>query len=214
MDGTLVDTEPYWMEAETDLVTSYGGTWTHDEAMQLVGKGLLDSAAILQGAGVEMDAQAIVEHLTDRVSEMLETKGVPFRPGARELLADLRDAGTPTALVTMSLHRMAERVVGLIDFDAFDLIVAGDQVSHPKPHPAPYLRAAELLDIDIADAVAIEDSTTGVASGVASGARTLGVPHLIPLDDTDAHALWPTLEGRTTADIVAFHADAATEGDR
>ena len=214
MDGTLVDTEPYWMEAETDLVTSYGGTWTHDEAMQLVGKGLLDSAAILQGAGVEMDAQAIVEHLTDRVSEMLETKGVPFLPGARELLADLREAVIPTALVTMSLHRMAERVVGLIDFDAFDLIVAGDQVSHPKPHPAPYLRAAELLDIDIADAVAIEDSTTGVASGVASGARTLGVPHLIPLDDTDAHALWPTLEGRTTADIVAFHADAATEGDR
>lgn len=218
MDGTLVDTEPYWMEAETDLVTSYGGSWTHDEAMQLVGKGLLDSAGILQAAGVEMEAEAIVQHLTDEVADKLRVQGVPFRPGARELLADLRAAGIPTALVTMSLRRMAERVVDLIDFDAFDLIVAGDEVSHPKPHPAPYLRAAELLEIDIAEAVAIEDSTTGVSSAVASGARTLGVPHLVPLDGHGAHELWPTLEGRTAADVVAFHAansgESTEEGTR
>ncbi len=218
MDGTLVDTEPYWMEAETDLVTSYGGSWTHDEAMQLVGKGLLDSAGILQAAGVEMEAEAIVQHLTDEVADKLRVQGVPFRPGARELLADLRAAGIPTALVTMSLRRMAERVVDLIDFDAFDLIVAGDEVSHPKPHPAPYLRAAELLEIDIAEAVAIEDSTTGVSSAVASGARTLGIPHLVPLDGHGAHELWPTLEGRTAADVVAFHAansgESTEEGTR
>jgi HAD superfamily hydrolase (TIGR01509 family) len=208
MDGTLVDTEPYWMEAESDLVASYGGNWTHGEAMQLVGKGLLDSAGILQNAGVEMEAEAIVQHLTDRVAEMLRTQGVPFRPGARELLADLRAAGIPTALVTMSLRRMADRVVGLMDFEAFDLVVAGDE------HPAPYLRAAELLEIDIAQAVIIEDSTTGVASGVASGALTLGVPHLVPLDGHGAHTLWPTLEGRTAADIVALHAASIEEGTR
>lgn len=206
MDGTLVDTEPYWMEAETALVTSYGGTWSHEEAMELVGKGLLDSAGILQAAGVDMEAEAIVQHLTDEVAEKLRTQGVPFRPGARELLADLRAAGIPTALVTMSLRRMAERVVELIDFDAFDLIVAGDEVTHAKPHPAPYLRAAELLEIDIADAVALEDSVTGLSSAVASGARTIGVPHLVPLDGLGAHELWPTLAGRTADDVVGFHA--------
>lgn len=201
MDGTLVDTEPYWMAAETQLVESFGGTWSHQDALQLVGKGLIDSALILRRAGVDMEPTAIVDHLTDRVAGILRTQGVPFRPGARELLRDLKDAGVPTALVTMSLRRMALSVTDLIDFEAFDLVVAGDDVEQPKPHPEPYLRASELLGIDITDAIVIEDSPTGLQAGLASGAVTLGVPHVVPLDDLGAHELWPTLHGRTTADL-------------
>ncbi|WP_281271922.1 HAD family hydrolase [Microbacterium bovistercoris] len=211
MDGTLIDTEPYWMAAETVLVESYGGTWTHEQALQLIGSGLLDSARVFQAAGVDLEAQEIVDRLTDSVLEALRTQGVPFRPGARELLADLRAAGIRTALVTMSLRRMASDVVDLIDFDAFDLVVAGDDVELPKPHPEPYLRAAELLGVDIADTVAIEDSRTGVASGVASGAVTVGVPNLIPLDGLGAHELWETLAGRTADDVIALHAQHAKE---
>lgn len=204
MDGTVVDTEPYWMAAETRLVESFGGTWSHEDALQLVGSGLIDSAVILQNAGVEMEAEAIVSHLTDSVQESLRTEGVPFRPGARELLSELKAAGVPTALVTMSLRRMALSVVDLIDFPAFDLVVAGDDVDNPKPHPEPYLQAAALLDIDIAEAIVIEDSPTGVRAGLASGAVTLGVPHIVSLDDLGAHALWPTLEGRRIADLVGL----------
>lgn len=211
MDGTLVDTEPYWMAAETALVESYGGTWTHEQAIQLVGNGLVDSATILQSAGVELDADAIISRLTDEVRDALATQGVPFRPGARELLRDLQTAGIRTALVTMSMRRMACSVVDTIEFDAFEHVVAGDDVEHPKPHPAPYLQAADLLGIDIADALVIEDSTTGLASGLASGAVTLGVPHMIPLDDAGAHALWPTLEGRTAADIAELFASVRAE---
>lgn len=206
MDGTLVDTEPYWMAAETALVESFGGTWTHEQAIQLVGNGLADSAMILRSAGVDMPAADIVDHLTDDVRTALATQGVPFRPGAQELIRELHSVGIRTALVTMSLGRMARSVVDLIDFDAFEHIVAGDDVEHPKPHPAPYLQAADLLDIDIADALVIEDSDTGVHAGIASGAVTLGVPHMIPLDDTGAHALWPTLEGRTADDVSAVFA--------
>lgn len=201
MDGTLVDTEPYWMAAESALVESFGGSWTHEQAMGLVGNGLTDSALILREAGVDMAADDIVAHLTDEVRSALATQGVPFRPGAQELIRDLQAAGIRTALVTMSLRRMARSVVDLIDFDAFEHIVAGDDVDHPKPHPAPYLQAADLLGIDIADAVVIEDSVTGLRSGIASGAVALGVPHMISLDDAGAHALWPTLEGRTADDI-------------
>jgi len=204
MDGTLVDTEPYWMTAETVLVESFGGTWTHQEALQLVGKGLMDSAAILQSAGVAMEADAIVQLLTDRVRESLRTQGVPFRPGAQELLHELREAGIRTALVTMSLRRMAEGVMDLIDFDAFELLVAGDDVVNPKPHPEPYLRGAELLGVEITEAVVIEDSPTGLRAGIASGAVTLGVPHVVPLDGLGAHELWPTLHGRTAQDIIAL----------
>ncbi|MGB4137188.1 MAG: HAD family phosphatase [Microbacterium sp.] len=206
MDGTLVDTEPYWMAAEVDLVASFGGTWTSEQALAMVGNGLLTSAEILRTAGVDMPAQDIVDLLTERVREALRTQGVPFRPGARELLADLRRSGVRTALVTMSLRRMAQEVVELIDFDAFDLIVAGDEVELPKPHPEPYLRAAELLGIDIADAVVIEDSRTGVAAGVASGAVTLGVPHMVPLEGAGAHELWPSLDGRSVSDLAQLHA--------
>ncbi|MFB8190526.1 HAD family hydrolase [Microbacterium sp. NPDC055988] len=202
MDGTLVDTEPYWMAAETALVESFGGSWSHEDALQLVGSGLLDSAVILQGAGVAMEAEAIVDHLTDAVQESLRSQGVPFRPGARELLRNLREAGIPTGLVTMSLRRMALSVVDLIDFEAFDIVVAGDDVDNPKPHPEPYLQAAALLDVDIADVVVIEDSPTGVRAGLASGALTLAVPHIVPLDHLGAHELWPTLAGRNAADLT------------
>ncbi|KAB1891645.1 HAD family phosphatase [Microbacterium oxydans] len=210
MDGTLVDTEPYWMAAETALVQSFGGSWTHEDALQLVGSGLIDSAVILQNAGVAMEAEAIVSHLTDVVQESLRTQGVPFRPGARELLRDLRDAGIPTGLVTMSLRRMALNVVDLIEFDAFDIVVAGDDVDNPKPHPEPYLQAAALLDVDIAEVIVIEDSPTGVRAGLASGALTLAVPHIVPLDHLGAHELWDTLDGRGAVDLTDLYDSRAT----
>lgn len=202
MDGTLVDTEPYWMAAETALVESFGGTWSHEQSLQLVGNGLVDSAVVLQRAGVDMEADAIVSLLTDSVQQALRTQGVPFRPGARELLMDLKSVGIATGLVTMSLRRMALGVVDLIEFDAFDVVVAGDDVENPKPHPEPYLHAAALLGIDIADVVVVEDSPTGLRAGLASGAVALGVPHIVPLDHVGAHELWETLQDRTAADLV------------
>jgi HAD superfamily hydrolase (TIGR01509 family) len=200
MDGTLVDTEPYWLEAEEELVGSFGGTWTHEDGLTLVGSGLTDSAAILQGRGVAMPVDEIVNWLTDRVLERI-AHGVSWRPGALELLAQIRDAGIPTALVTMSLTRMAEIIVARIPFPAFDFIVGGDRVEHNKPHPDPYLRAANLLGVDVSSAIAIEDSTTGLASAVASGAVSIGVPLHTPLGTGRGYAIWPTLAGRTVADL-------------
>ncbi|NMU83922.1 HAD hydrolase-like protein, partial [Vibrio parahaemolyticus] len=83
--------------------------------------------------GVKMAVPDIVDHLTDSVMNRLAQDGVPFRPGARELLASLRAAGIKTGLVTMSLRRMATTVVDLIDFEAFDVVIAGDDSTRPKP---------------------------------------------------------------------------------
>src|SRR5690606_9402352 len=71
MDGTLIDSEPYWISAETALVESFGGTWTHEEALVLVGQGLDYSARMLQAKGVELSEEEIILGLTQRVLEQV-----------------------------------------------------------------------------------------------------------------------------------------------
>lgn len=201
MDGTLVDTEPYWMRSETELVESFGGIWTHDDGLAVIGFGLWNSARALQARGVELGEDEIVHRLTERVREQLTESGVPWRAGARELLRELRDASIPTALVTMSVTGMAQQVVDAIPFEAFDVLITGDRVSEPKPHPEAYLRAAAELGVEPGLCVAIEDSLTGLASAVASGAVTVGVPHILPLPANGEHVLWDTLEGKRIVDL-------------
>lgn len=204
MDGTLVDTERYWMAAEEELVEAFDGTWTHDDALALVGSGLWEAAAVFQSKGVDLDADTIIARLTERVREQLAEHGVPWRPGARELLEALREASVPTALVTMSIRSMADDIIDAIPFAAFDAVVTGDSVDHAKPHPQPYLLAAEQLGVDIAECVAFEDSPTGLASAHTAGAIAVGVPNILSLDDSPSTAIWPTLDGTTVADVVAL----------
>ena len=210
LDGTLVDTEPAWFAAETALVESFGGTWTHEQALTLVGSGLRDGAAVLQRHGVALSIDEIVDVQTDRVVAEL-SEHVPWRPGALSLLASIRDAGIPTALVTMSVRRMAEAVAAAVPFGAFDVIVSGTDVTRPKPHPEPYLRAAELLGVRIEQCVAIEDSPPGLTSAVASGAATIGVPNMAALPEGARWRLWPTLDGRGLADLAAVAAELAAD---
>ena len=202
MDGTIIDSERYWMAAETALVTSWGGTWTHDDGLTLVGSGMWHTARVMQSRGVDLAEQAIIDILTESVRGNIAVE-IPWRPGARELLLALHTAGMPQALVTMSERPLAELVSSAIDFPAFSAIVSSNDVTHAKPHPEPYLLGAAGLGVPVADCVAIEDSEPGLASAVASGAVTIGVPHTVALSDAQAHIIWDTLVGRTPADVSA-----------
>ncbi|MDQ1606712.1 MAG: hypothetical protein QOJ18_1079 [Microbacteriaceae bacterium] len=188
------------MAAEQELIASFGGSWTHEDGLALVGSGLWASAEVFRGRGVDLSADEIITYLTDRVLEQIRLE-VPWRPGALELLAETKARGIQTGLVTMSVRRMAEFVVSFIDFDAFDVVVAGDDVTHAKPHPEPYLRAAALLGVTAEECVAIEDSRTGLSSAVASGAVSIGVPLHIPLDEGPGHTIWSSLDGKTIDDL-------------
>lgn len=203
MDGTIVDTEPYWVAAETELIEEWGGVWSDADGRELIGSGLERSALIFQSRGVGLGITEIVDWLTDRVLLRIEDR-VPWRPGARELLADVKAAGVPTALVTMSVHRMAHRVADAMPAGTFDVVVPGDGIP-AKPLPDAYLRAADLLGVDPHDAVAIEDSEPGVAAAVAAGASTIAVPLHIPLPESPAYTLWPGLEDRGLADLADVH---------
>jgi HAD superfamily hydrolase (TIGR01509 family) len=193
MDGTLVDTEPLWQDSQMQLTAEYGATWTRDDGLQLVGSGLEYSGELLRGRGVDLGVEEIIEYMTSYVVERLESGELPWRPGARELVEELHDRGIPTALVTMSRRRMAMTAADALGSRGFRVVVAGDDVEHAKPHPEAYLAAATALGVEIADCIAIEDSTTGLASAIASGAVTIGVEHLVSLAGMDGDLHLDTL---------------------
>ena len=207
MDGTIVDTEPYWFAAEFEIVEMHGGQWSHEHARALVGSDLLDSGAYMRKhGGVDREPAEIVEMLLDRVVAQLRVE-VPWRPGARELLAAVNEAGIPTALVTMSWKRFADQVVECLPSGSFRVLVTGDEVTRGKPHPEPYVLAADRLGIDARECVAIEDSPTGVRSALAAGCRVLGVPHVVEiprdLDQGSGQLVIATnLVGKTLNDLV------------
>ena len=181
MDGTLVDTEPYWIETEFALADKHGGTWSTEHALNLVGLDLLDSGRyIREHMGIDLEPSEIVEELLDGVVARVE-EAVPWRPGARELLAELASAGVPRALVTMSYLRFVAPVLAALPPGTFDAVVTGDAVARGKPHPDPYLKAAAELRVDAAGCLAIEDSNTGARSAEAAGCLVLVVPNHVPV---------------------------------
>ncbi|MDY7104888.1 MAG: HAD family phosphatase [Actinomycetota bacterium] len=200
LDGTLIDSEPYWIAGEQALAGHYGVDWTHEDALGVVGMALLDAAAVLHGAGIPLEPPKIVELMVDHVVEKLGEE-VPWRPGARELLGALGAAGIPCALVTMSYRSIADRVASSLPAGTFATIVAGDEVQRGKPDPEPYLVAAGRLGVDIERCLIVEDSRTGLASAEASGARVLAVPAHVEIPPAPGRSRLPTLEGVTIADL-------------
>jgi len=208
MDGTLVDTEPYWVESEFELVEEHGGTWSHEHAMSLVGNDLLVSGHyIRKHSGIALEAAEIVERLLDRVVERV-CREVPWRPGAWELLHDLRAQGVPCALVTMSYQRFVDPILSTLPSDMFAAVVTGDAVSQGKPHPEPYETAAAILGVDPRLTLAIEDSDTGARSAEAAGCTVLVVENHVPVLPGERRVFLDTLAGLTTADlpVPAAHA--------
>ena len=203
MDGTLVDTEPYWIEREHEIVSEFGnGGWNESHAHAIVGKDLRDSAQYISDHGdVALPIDEIVGHLLDGVVQRVNRR-VPWRPGARELLADLGRAGVPCALVTMSWRRFTDAVVGVLPHGSFATVVAGDDVAQGKPHPEPYLTAAGRLGVDASRCIAIEDSPTGVLSATAAGCVVIAIPNVVPIPDHLGHHRLGTLDGLTTTDLA------------
>ncbi len=201
MDGTLVDTEPYWMLAEHELAERHGGTWSKEHSLNLVGNDLLDSGRyIREHMGIDLEPAEIVEQLLDAVIEQIRV-AVPWRPGAVDLLTDLNAAGVPCALVTMSYRRFVDPVIDGLADAAFAEVVTGDAVERGKPYPDPYLKAARLLGVDPADCLAIEDSNTGARSAETAGCAVLCVPNHVPVLDGERRLFADSLVGLTAANL-------------
>ena len=204
MDGTLVDSEPYWMAEEEALVSAAGGVWSHEDALELVGSDLLVSAQIiLERSPVTGTPEQVVQALLDGVVARM-TEEMPWRPGAQQLLAALGRRGVPCALVTMSWTPLADVLLARVPEGTFDTVVTGDQVRLGKPHPEPYLEAARRLGVDPARCVAVEDSPTGAASATAAGVPTVVVPHIVEVPAMPGAVQVATLEGLGPEELAAL----------
>lgn len=180
MDGTLVDTEPYWQIAQRRVAIEQGDGWDPLVVEKLIGLGLLDSAKILaEHSRISWPPEDIVDHQLAHVLKQVERDGMLWFPGITDLLALLARLKIPMAIVTASYRVLAEAVTAAAPPDTFGAIVPGDEVEHSKPHPHPYLLAAKRLGAPIESCLVIEDSPIGVASGLASGAAVVAIPKMV-----------------------------------
>jgi HAD superfamily hydrolase (TIGR01509 family) len=204
MDGTLVDTEPYWIESEFSLAERCNGRWSREHALTLVGRDLLDAGRyIREHMGIDLTPEEIVDDLLDGVVARVRRE-VPWRPGARELLTTLCAAGVPCALVTMSYQRFVAPILEHLPRETFRVVVTGDVLTTGKPHPEPYLTAAAALGLAAADCLAIEDSSTGVTSAEAAGCQVLVVPNHVTVAAGPRRIFRDTLVGLGLADLSAM----------
>ena len=201
MDGTLIDSEPYWLASESEFASSRNSSWGREDGLGVIGMSLYESSKLLKArVGTDLEPQEIIDEVTNGVLARLD-QSIPWRPGARELLMLLRENSIKTALVTGSMHRMAKQVADSIGFDAFDLIIGGDDVSNGKPHPESYLKAAAILGVDPTNCVAFEDSLTGITAAEAAGTKAVGIAHIVEIPAKPGRILWPTLDGVTIEDL-------------
>ena len=198
LDGTIIDSEPYWLLSEQRMVEEFGGTWSEADGMALVGSGLTFAATEMQRHGVTLPVDVIVQRMVDEVDAMIAEQ-IPWREGARELLDSIHAAGIPQVIVTMSYRSTAHFIANAVGI--FAAVVSGEDVTHPKPHPEPYLMGAAAVGADPRLCVALEDSIPGNASAVAAGVVTIAVPLHIAIPDSPEYTTWHTIVGRDVSDI-------------
>lgn len=201
MDGTIVDTESHWIAAADEIVRAHGLEPAPDALAALVGTSLSDGAALMRSLGVDAPVDQLIERHLELAMRNTMVASLTWRPGAREMLSALRADGSPLALVTMSYRKYADAIIAAIPDDTFDVVVTGDAVERGKPFPDAYLLAAERLEVDVRDCVAIEDSLIGLAAARAAGAHVLGIPHHVVISADAADAVWSTLRGRAPHDL-------------
>lgn len=198
LDGTIIDSELYWLLSEQRMVEEFGGTWSEADGMALVGSGLTFAATEMQRHGVTLPVDVIVQRMVDEVDAMIAEQ-IPWREGARELLDSIHAAGIPQVIVTMSYRSTAHFIANAVGI--FAAVVSGEDVANPKPHPEPYLKGAAAVGADPRLCVALEDSIPGNASAVAAGVVTIAVPLHIAIPDSPEYTTWHTIVGRDVSDI-------------
>jgi len=180
MDGLLLDTEVLYRVAIFAACADQGHEMVEQVHLSLIGTPKdLEDARLMAHFGRSFDLERYHLACAKHFDGLCETE-IPLRPGVRELLGALGEAAIPAAVATSTARKAAEaqlRKAGI--FDSFDVLVTRSDVTRGKPHPETFLRAAELLKVDPANCLALEDSYNGVHAAAAAGMATIMIPDLL-----------------------------------
>ena len=209
-DGVLVDTErdgPRVAFKEAFARQGLRDAWDvelYGELLQIAGgkermRHYFDRAGWPDVADRDAFIQELHRLKTSLFMEIIDTGRLPLRPGVKRLVDEALEAGLRLAVCSTSNERavnlVVERMLGEERKKHFDLILAGDVVSHKKPDPEIYLLAVERLGLTPEACVVIEDSRNGLLA-----AKAAGIPCLITQssytqdeDFTEADAVFPEL---------------------
>jgi HAD superfamily hydrolase (TIGR01509 family) len=196
MDGLLLDTETLWHSAEVELFARYGGEFTWDDKIAVIGTSY-DFTAEYFSDRLGLPRERGPELVGDMISLMhdLVRRSVDARPGSVELVDRLRELRVPLGLASNSPRFLVDDALATAGMtDAFDAIVTSDDVELAKPAPDIYLLACERLGVAPADALALEDSASGVAAAKAAGLTCIAVPQFAETDVSAADRIVDSLE--------------------
>ena len=185
MDGTLIDSEPLWLIAETELMADYGYPWSKTDQADCLG-GPLDRLGryMYDLAGKVESPEFFTDSLISRMADKLR-KGALLMDGTEELLQLCSDSDIPVALVTASPRILVDAVLEHLPTHPFEISVSSSDVKRTKPDPEGYLKAADLLGVDIKNCLILEDSLTGVTAAKASGGYVVAIPHLVEIKESE-----------------------------
>ena len=205
MDGTLIDSEPLWLKAEIEVMAEVGCHWDEQDQINCLGGPAERTERYMQERSQNIKPYG---YFIDRLHEVMRariTNELDLIPNALSLLKECKDAGIKTALVTASSRDLMTIVLKRFPPGTFDVVVSGDDVEKSKPDPAPYLLAAKQLSVDISKCLVLEDSLTGVQSGLSSGAKVIGIPHLVQMSEHPNLRVISSLDEITLSDILGWY---------
>ena len=205
MDGTLIDSEPLWLKAEIEVMAEVGCHWDEQDQINCLGGPAERTERYMQERSQNLKPYGYFINRLHEVMRARITNELDLIPNALSLLKECKDAGIKTALVTASSRDLMTIVLKRFPPGTFDVVVSGDDVEKSKPDPAPYLLAAKQLSVDILKCLVLEDSLTGVQSGLSSGAKVIGIPHLVQMSEHPNLRVISSLDEITLSDILGWY---------
>jgi HAD superfamily hydrolase (TIGR01509 family) len=194
MDGLLVDSEPEWLLSEIEVTAPFGYTWLPEDQIACLGGPLSRVGRYMfDKCGQQQSPEYFTQTLID--TQVARMRGnTPTMPGAIALLKELQNHGVKTALVSASPRNIVDAVLDNLGCDLFPFSISSDDVTHTKPNPECYIKAAQVCDADISNCLVFEDSLTGMNAAISSSAYLIGVPHLVSIEESEKVRVIRSLE--------------------
>ncbi len=183
MDGLLIDSEPFWLEAEIELTARSGYGWTLQDQSACLGGPLTRLGEYIYSKCNQKQSPA---YFTQAITELMVAKlvnGAPMMPGASSLIKELASAQIPLAMVSASPRQIVDAALAAHANLPFAITISSDDVARTKPFPDGYLKAASHLGVEIEECLIFEDSLTGMRAAQSSGAYLIAIPHIVHVDE-------------------------------